>query len=48
MVKNASGDIFSNRYPDHPLTRELVMLSRRITAEHPSLMTMAAPPKLNC
>ena len=30
MVKNASSDIFANRYPNHPLTRELAAVARRI------------------
>jgi septum site-determining protein MinD len=30
MVRNASGDIFTNRYPEHPLSIELARLARRI------------------
>ena len=45
MVRNASGDIFSNRHPDHPLTRELMMLARRIAAEESSTATIVPPKK---
>jgi septum site-determining protein MinD len=31
MVLNASGDIFSNRYPNHPFSRELASVARRIS-----------------
>jgi MinD-like ATPase involved in chromosome partitioning or flagellar assembly len=30
MVRLASGDIFVNRYPEHPFTRELERVARRI------------------
>ncbi len=30
MARNASGDIFCNRYPDHPLTQELKAVVDRI------------------
>jgi MinD-like ATPase involved in chromosome partitioning or flagellar assembly len=30
MVRTASGDIFSNRYPDHPLTLEFAEVAQRI------------------
>jgi MinD-like ATPase involved in chromosome partitioning or flagellar assembly len=30
MVRNASSDIFVNRYPDHPLSRELAAVARRL------------------
>ena len=33
MVRNASSDIFANRYPDHPLTHELAAVARRIGGE---------------
>jgi septum site-determining protein MinD len=39
MVRNASGDIFTNRYPDHPLTGELRALTRRIIAADPAVTT---------
>jgi septum site-determining protein MinD len=32
MVRNASGDIFTNRYPDHPLTLELHEVAQRIVS----------------
>ncbi|MCU0878045.1 MAG: MinD/ParA family protein [Pirellulaceae bacterium] len=40
MVRNASSDIFTNRYPDHPLTDELVALARRIVAIDPAVTTI--------
>jgi septum site-determining protein MinD len=40
MVRNASSDIFTNRYPDHPLTDELVALARRIVAIDTSVTTI--------
>ena len=30
MVRNASSDIFTNRYPDHPLSQELAEVASRI------------------
>jgi len=32
MVRMASSDIFCNRYPDHPLTHELMGVAKRIAA----------------
>ncbi len=43
MVRNASNDIFTNRYPDHPLTNELAMVARRI-ATGSSVETVSLPP----
>jgi hypothetical protein len=31
MVRLGSGDIFANRYPDHPLALQLKELATRIT-----------------
>jgi MinD-like ATPase involved in chromosome partitioning or flagellar assembly len=33
MARNASGDIFCNRYPDHPLTQELKAIVDRIVGQ---------------
>jgi MinD-like ATPase involved in chromosome partitioning or flagellar assembly len=41
MVRNASSDIFANRYPDHPLSSELAMVARRIAGG--SAETMLLP-----
>jgi MinD-like ATPase involved in chromosome partitioning or flagellar assembly len=41
MVRNASSDIFANRYPDHPLTSESAMVARRIAGG--SAETMLLP-----
>jgi len=35
MVRMASGDIFCNRYPDHPLTNELTAVAARILGASP-------------
>jgi len=35
MVRLASGDIFCNRYPDHPLTNELAAVAARIRGANP-------------
>jgi septum site-determining protein MinD len=49
MVRNASNDIFTNRYPDHPLTGELAMVARRIatgsSADTMSFQPGSLPPK---
>ena len=33
MVQLASGDLFANRYPDHPFTRELSRLASRLASQ---------------
>jgi septum site-determining protein MinD len=40
MVRNASSDIFTNRFPDHPLSRELAGLAQRITLELPAAVKL--------
>jgi septum site-determining protein MinD len=42
MVRNASADIFVNRYPEHPLTRELSAIAMRICGGGQSTTTLAA------
>ena len=46
MVRNASGDIFTNRYPDHPLTRELMAVARRICSGGVLVETLVGAPRL--
>jgi MinD-like ATPase involved in chromosome partitioning or flagellar assembly len=49
MVRNASNDIFTNRYPDHVLTQELAAVARCIASgssvETLSLPARVAPPQ---
>lgn len=47
MVRNASSDLFCNRYPTHPLTQELAEVVKRITPLHaaaPVATTGETPP----
>ena len=46
MVRTASGDIFCNRFPDHPLTHELAAVARRIASDDPTVATLVAKPQI--
>lgn len=41
MVRNASSDIFVNRFPEHPLSRELAAVAERICGDVTSTTTLA-------